>query len=335
MPRSANQVGKDIDKILTLDLDNRGIIDELYEATFDKIGRSPVMEAADSLINDISKDDEVLIMTGFPVGPSLVNETDGPVAAGLLARTIKNGLGAHPTILTEERGVKLVEAAAKAYGLSLDNFGNQEHNENWTCDVAPFPIDEENAKERADELIEEKDPAALITVEKGGANEKGEYHKAAGQNITDHLAKPEILCERMDGLAIGVGDGGNEFGMGFIEETIKEKVPYGDNCGCGCGGGVAASVEPDVLVPATISHWGGPGISAAISFLLEKPLLPSHEMEKRALERTGYAGAVDGVTYRADGTTDGVSPTLHAHIVDLLNKVIEESHMAQWHEEHA
>lgn len=334
MSRDSEAIGKQIDHLLTIDPENRGVIDELYEAAFEEYGQSPTMEAAERLMENVSEGDNVVLMTGFPIGPTLVNETDGPIAAALIARTIKTGLGAHPTILTEERGVDIVEAAVRSYGLSVENYGDQSYNEEWTCDIQAFPIDRQEAENRADELISEKDPAAFITVEKPGANDRGEYHKAAGQNITDSTAKPEVLFERIDGLSIGIGDGGNEFGMGAIEETIKEVAPYAEDCGCGCGGGVAASTEPDVLVPLAISHWGGPGITAALSFLLDEPLLPSHEMEKRTLERTGYAGAVDGITYRADGTTDGVSPRLHAHVVELLEKIIEDSNMEEWLERH-
>lgn len=321
-------MGAAIDQLITVDMEQRGVIGDLYGAARDHHGRSPTMLAAERLEAEVSPGDDVLLVTGFPTGPTLVQETDGPVGAASLARAVRRGLGAQPTILVEDRGVHTVEAAARAFGLSVEDYAGKARDPGvkaWTCPVESLPIDREAAEARAEDLLDELDPAALIAIERAGANDRGEYHKAAGDNITDDVAKAEPLFEAADGVTIGIGDGGNELGMGTIRETVREAVPRAEECGCGCGGGLAAALETDVVVPATISNWGAHGIVAALSHLLGEEVLHDGEMEERVLTVNGISGACDGVTGAADGTVDGVSADVHGSFIDLLGSVVGES----------
>jgi len=113
--------------------------------------------------------------------------------------------------------------------------------------------------------------------------------------------------------------------MGVIEDHVREAVPYGAECECGCGGGIAAESATDVLVPVTISNHGGHGIAAALSVLLDETVLHPPEIEERGLIQNGLAGAIDGPSGRTDGWSDGLSPSAHASVVEVLHGIIADS----------
>jgi thiamine pyrophosphate-dependent acetolactate synthase large subunit-like protein len=68
-------------------------------------------------------------------------------------------------------------------------------------------------------------------------------------------------------LTVGIGDGGNEIGMGNIYDTVRKVVPYGDQCKCPAKCGIADSTLVDVTVVATVSNWGAYGIEACLAAL--------------------------------------------------------------------
>jgi len=109
-------------------------------------------------------------------------------------------------------------------------------------------------------------PSALIAIEKLGPNQQGVYHMVKGHDSSAFQAKAGRLFDaaRPRGiLTIGVGDRGNEIGMGAIADTVRQVLPYGSICQCPCGGGVADATEVDVVVPGTCSNWGAYGMPPA------------------------------------------------------------------------
>ena len=318
------QTADAIDDLLTVDVGGRGVIGELSAAAYEYHERSPPMEAAERLFESVSPGDDVIIVTGFLCPPTAQQETDGPVGAASLARAIAVGLGAHPTIMAEQEALPMVEAAARAYGL---NIGDRDavHDGTWTCSMKPIPTDEREAETFADGVLEAYDPTALVAIERAGRNQNGVYYSMSGTDITSESAKAEALFEHGDTLSIGIGDGGNELGMGAIEETVRESVPHAARGECPCDGGIAATAETDVIVPATVSNWGGHGIVASLSLLLDKTVLHDPELEERALVQCGLAGGIDGPTGTTTGASDGIPATTHASVIDTLHAVIDDS----------
>jgi len=136
---------------------------------------------------------------------------------------------------------------------------------------------------------------------------------------------PESLLEeakRRGVPSIGIGDGGNEIGMGKIKETVKKVVPYGLECSCGCGKGIAADFETDILVVATVSNWGAHAIIAALSLLTEKVLLHSPEVESKMLLEAAKEGAIDAMSGYASGDCDGISLATHLSILQIMRAII-------------
>ena len=57
-------------------------------------------------------------------------------------------------------------------------------------------------------------------------------------------------------MTIGIGDGGNEIGMGKVLEKVAANVQYGSEIAC--------TVASDYLVTAGVSNWGGFALAKAI-----------------------------------------------------------------------
>ena len=89
----------------------------------------------------------------------------------------------------------------------------------------------------------------------------------------------------------GIGDGGNEVGMGCIKETIKEILPTGANCGCPCGAGTHSDIATDLLLVAMVSNWGAYALEALLAIAKGKPeIMHDRVLEKRVFEASISAG---------------------------------------------
>ena len=104
-------------------------------------------------------------------------------------------------------------------------------------------------------------------------------------------------------MTIGIGDGGNEIGMGKIPHaTIVKNIPNGDLIHC--------RVPSDHLIVAGVSNWGAYALAAGVA-LLRGATLPAEmfdpDRERRILEKMVWSKLVDGVTGRQTATVDGLS----------------------------
>ena len=92
---------------------------------------------------------------------------------------------------------------------------------------------------------------------------------------------------------IGVGDGGNEIGMGAISEAVHKHVPHGEI--------LCARTVTDVLLPCGVSNWGCYAIQAGLALLTGKvELLHSAGMERKLIDAAAAAGLVDGNTGKCE-----------------------------------
>jgi hypothetical protein len=104
---------------------------------------------------------------------------------------------------------------------------------------------------------------------------------------------------------IGIGDGGNEIGMGsFLWESLHPLVPNGH------GPRIVCRIATDWTIVAGTSNWGAYALAAAVALLKGRPeVLESwsevrHEQLLRHLVQNGPA--VDGVTREREPTVDGL-----------------------------
>jgi hypothetical protein len=132
-------------------------------------------------------------------------------------------------------------------------------------------------------------------------------HTMRGRDITAMMSPAHLLFEAAYDQSprittIGIGDGGNEIGMGKIPwEVIRRNIPL--------GGMVACRVPTDHLIVCGISNWGAYGLAAGVRLLRgewDSHLFdPNREQELlRVMVAKGLL--VDGVTGQATVTVDGL-----------------------------
>jgi D-glutamate cyclase len=251
------------------------------------------------------------------------------MGAASLARALALGLHAKPVVVAEECLMDGVRAAVRGAGLNIltmDHLMRLSPDINRSATVLSFPVDDAQAIHESARMLEALRPTAVVAVEKLGPNERGVYHMVKGHDSSAFQAKVGRLFEaarRHGVLTIGVGDRGNEIGMGAIADTVKRLLPYGAKCQCPCGGGVADASEVDVVVPGTCSNWGAYGISACLAALLDVPdILHDVTAEARMLRGCIDAGMADGISILCEPAVDGIAEEVHLALVTMLNAVV-------------
>ena len=113
---------------------------------------------------------------------------------------------------------------------------------------------------------------------------------------------------------IGIGDGGNEIGMGKLDPTIVAgSIENGDEIACG--------VTCDYLLVCGVSNWGGMGLVAALATLmpeLREKLLRNMTVERdlEILQAVVAKGrGVDGVLGKRELSVDGLPAKIHSNVL--------------------
>jgi hypothetical protein len=175
---------------------------------------------------------------------------------------------------------------------------------------------------RSEQICDAYRPTIVISVERKGRNVQGRYHNAAGMSRATEACLDFVIDAARDrGITtVGIGDGGNEIGMGNIFEDVQRILPYGRRCQCDCGAGIAPVVRTDVLVVANTSNLGAYGVAACLAMLADAPhLAPDRAMEERLLGAVADAKCMDSgfVAPSVDGIGQASVP-----IVELLRHVV-------------
>lgn len=321
-------IGEGIDRLVSVEITGRGVIGDLYAAARGVSEGALCLEAASRLLQRVRKGGTVVLATGLPTYPWFSGEQDGPVGTATLARALVLAVGARPVIVTDPVNVDICAAAVRGAGLYTRPL-EEALTLPTTAAVLPFPLDWGEAAERSRALLDRINPAALVAIERPGANEHGHYHSAGGKRLTDHCGKVDALFQaarERELLTIGVGDGGNELGCAAIRETVLRVVPHAAKCTCPCGGTVVPKVPTDLLVAAAISNWGAYGMAAAMALLLERPeVMHSRDIDARVHELCTAAGANNDGPGLLDVGADALPAPLHGHIVDLLGQMVRSS----------
>jgi hypothetical protein len=201
--------------------------------------------------------------------------------------------------------------------------------------VLSFPTDIEEAKNISSDLIKKYKPTAVITIEKSGMNEKDIIHSCRGADTTKCTAKINFLVREANKkgiLTVGIGDGGNEIGMGLIREDIKKYIPFGNKCKCSCEAGIAPSTKTDFLITAAISNWGAYGLEVGLAVLKGKPdIFHNGEIERRVLEKAADAQFIDRISGYTEPSVDGLLAHIHISFVELLREwVVKGTEKLPW-----
>ncbi|MBU7012377.1 MAG: DUF4392 domain-containing protein [Theionarchaea archaeon] len=227
-------------------------------------------EKAAHFLHDHSEN--VVITTGFYVSGHC--ETDGPPGCIMLAEALMN-LGSKVSVVTDEYCFTVFKKL------------------NIPFDVYCFPITgEKESREHADDLISTIDPSLLISVERCGRAQDKKYYNMRGDDISKYTARIDWLFDFP--RTIGIGDGGNEIGMGNVHDQVKKAVMHGEK--------IASIVETTHLVISSVSNWGVYGLLAYLSVVEGELLLKS---EDDILEKLIKAGAIDSSSKKSELAVDG------------------------------
>lgn len=320
-----------IDRLITVEMRNRampnGTITPLYEAARAEGGGQPLTyRAAAGLMKNVRRHDNVFIVTGAGSGVLIPQgENDGPVGAAVLARAVYLGLGATPIFVCESHHVEPIIAASEAAGVPIRDLDVTLKSRVGGA-VVTAPTVEADVAPWATKLYDQLQPTALISIERLGPNRVGVIHGAtgiAGWSPQVDLAPIFTEAAARHVFSIGIGDVGNEIGFGRIQDAVKKIQPYGEKCQCPCGAGMATVISTDVLIVAAVSNWGGYGVEASLSLLLNRPELPhSPAMAETILKRCTEAGGIEAIHCTQTFSCDGIAGEGHVSMVQLLGEMV-------------
>ncbi len=315
-----------IEALVNLDLTERGVIRVLHGAACERFESPLCHAAARQILDAVPEGGGVTFLTGFPEFPWIdrgIAETDGPVGAAVLARSLIKTRKAIPVFPCERHFAGAIEAALRGIGLSplrADRAAPRPGDPVCVVEAIDGPID-------ADAWLARHRPSLLIAIERPGRSATGTYHSMSGTSVTHCLENLEDLflaAAARGTLTVAIGDGGNEVGMGALRDVVERCVPNGKACGCGCGGGIAAQSEAAVLVTSVVANLGASAIAASLALLTgQREALPSVELEMRALAACAAAGAVDGQHNECVDSADGLGRSAYAAVLETIGALVD------------
>jgi len=251
-----------------------------------------VTESAQFILDHPKK---ALIVTGFYVIYGGAPETDGPPGALAIANALVK-LGYDVAHVTDKWSMDMMKALIPA-----------------EQPVIEFPVtDHTESADFAREVLNREKPSVLISIERCGLTGDGTFRNARGMDISEYNATVDHLFTQHP-FSVGIGDGGNEIGMGNHMDVIPSMDKLPDNP---CVTGTTK------LIAASVSNWGGFGLVAALSLAKGKNLLPGVEEAEEWVRTIVRAGAVEGMSGESKDWVDGRPPhedsvclkELHEHL---------------------
>jgi hypothetical protein len=288
---------------------------------------------------------QVGIVTGFYISTANppAPENDGPPGALFMARGL-NQLGYSVVIITDHYCNTPLQQGIELF---------KNHISNTEFIAFPFEDDEVDLFEsyffrnypdlRCLISIERVGPCHRITsfsnrlpkpnkteiaqFEKHGPGDlAGECLNMGGIPVTQYAAPIHRLFELKHHLenqifTIGIGDGGNEIGMGSIPWRVIAK-----NILNGMGGKIACRIKTDATIVAGVSNWASYALIAGLFLDLNRfddflKLYPE-KSETKLIEtyyRTG--SAVDGKLCYPAMSVDGIKWEVHLEILNLMKTI--------------
>ena len=333
LDEGAKNLAEIIDHLITVpvfsgsSLANRPVVLELYAAARKKFDGPLVLDAAEKILSATNavKDHgkrSVIITTGFVVPPWIEAETDGPVGAVSLAHSLSLGFDLTPVLVTEPGSVSKLSKLGEQGGFRVMEYAKATKAPR-RISVEGFTLDQQSARKEAEALLQKVSPCAVIAVEKASPNRKGVFHSGIGVDVSSLSSKVDALIAsaRETGIpTIGIGDAGNEIGMGVIEDTVRDILPTGKECSCPCHSGVASAVSTDSLLVTGTSNWGCSAIEAMLSYHFKSPeLLHDGAMEEFLIRAAASAGFIDPASGFAEAGVDAIPAKVHADMIEVLN----------------
>ena len=192
---------------------------------------------------------KVGILVGFPLFDTPpAEENDGIAGAVYLARALQ-AIGAGVVFIVDTTATQLIECLSQC------------KSKGFTHDNIPFIQIGRDHCGLSD--ISDGDGLGfshLIAIERPSPACDGKYYTMKARDISDKVGSMADVFRQAfsDPLVttIGIGDGGNEVGMGKVKDNVVQGIPHGDI--------IAADVSAEFLVSCGVSNWGGLAIAASL-----------------------------------------------------------------------
>ncbi|MFP4457587.1 MAG: glutamate cyclase domain-containing protein [Clostridia bacterium] len=278
-----------IDEIIKQDPGKRNLIDDNTKNPLEMIVKS-LLGAS-----------HVVITTGFFIPEANSIETDGPVGALLLADTLSQ-LEIKTTILIEN------------YAKSIFLFAN-----NCLENSINYKFINKDKKYSFSELIED-DVTHFIALERPGMASDGNYYNHKGNTINKYHNELDehFLKAREQGITtIGIGDGGNELGLGSDYHFFKKKVVNGEK--------TCTIISAQFSVLAGVSNWAGYAIASLLKYEFGSKTFYDESILHCILDEAVKNGAVDGIRKKPVRTVDGLTEDWEGKILKEINIILKES----------
>jgi D-glutamate cyclase len=264
-------------------------------------------------------DGVLAVVTGFiiPTATPVAAETDGPLGALFLARALPT-LGIRVALLTDDFAAPALHAGLHAAQVA-----------DVPVVVLPAPkaANAIGAAEYRRRVLADNHPTHLLAIERVGpshiiaaipAQQRDRCHTMRGRDVTEMMSPAHWLFENPGCPTIGIGDGGNEIGMGAIPwDVIRRNIPGGDVIAC--------RVPTDDLVVCGISNWGAYALASGVAWLQQRRLegrLFDGDNERSLLQTMVDEGPlVDGVLGQQVATVDGLSWERYADVLERIGAV--------------
>jgi hypothetical protein len=277
------------------------------------------------------------VVTGFWIAYATPpgGETDGPLGAVFLARALAP-LGIRVTLASDAFCVPALEAGLDAAGLRKE------------VEVVTLPPPGREGWEDVRRALGQ--PTHLVALERVGPSHTpqtlgaqpgcspahlerfaaeipqgrwGRCHGMRGGDITDHVSPAHRLFEDpWPGQAprtVGIGDGGNEIGMGKVPwAVIARNVPRGALTAC--------RTRTDYLVVAGISNWGAYALAAGVRLLrgvtADRELYDLAREEEILRVMVDQGPLVDGMSGRPEASVDGLPFGRYAEPLRRIGEIV-------------
>jgi hypothetical protein len=287
-------------------------------------------------------DARVGILTGFyiPDGAPPGPENDGPPGALAIGRALSH-LGKRVFFIADPYCQQLMAAGIDFYKDDLSDAKLIMYSERGGIDLSRFRVKypeiteldylisiERPGPSYSESFIPEARTSRAITPSARHSN--GECLNMAAKPVTSYAAGTQhifdiIEAHQLPVVTIGIGDGGNEIGMGAIPRDVIHR-----NITSGPGGVIACRIATDYTVVSGVSNWAGYAMAAALLLAAGEKndfkRLCDKERETTFLQMLMERElAVDGVRRIPSMSVDGIDWSHHLACLERLGAALEDN----------
>lgn len=209
----------------------RGVTHRLYQAARDVFGLPLSLHAPEGLLDRVAPGALVVLVTGTSAPPWLpYGELDGPPGATALARILAALGEAVPVVLCSAHHAPLIRGTLEAAEFVVTDLATARTRRFAAVVEGLSPT----ARMDARELLVHYMPSAVIAIGRLGPTRKGSCTASWGIRLTQadvDFGRLFISAARQGIDAVGIGDGGSEFGIrrdserGPISPGVRPSLP--------------------------------------------------------------------------------------------------------------